>query len=163
MTTIRTVLIVGATGSIGRLVTEEAGRDGHITRALVRPTSNGEPHAPGAVAVVGDLTDPDQHALTFLQGDTRRAGDPSDGAISRRQLGQVLIESLTSASAEDVTFELVADTGPTPAQLEPLFAALDRDPADSIDGVRDPDNLPARGEPDRVRADLTKHTSMKGN
>ncbi|HTO75109.1 MAG TPA: NmrA family NAD(P)-binding protein [Thermoanaerobaculia bacterium] len=32
----RTVLVVGATGSIGRLVVEEAARQGHVVRALVR-------------------------------------------------------------------------------------------------------------------------------
>ena len=31
-----TVLVVGATGSIGRLVVEEAIRQGHAVRALVR-------------------------------------------------------------------------------------------------------------------------------
>lgn len=31
-----TVLVVGATGSIGRLVVEEALRQGHVVRALVR-------------------------------------------------------------------------------------------------------------------------------
>jgi uncharacterized protein YbjT (DUF2867 family) len=31
-----TVLVVGATGSIGRLVVEEAIRQGHTVRALVR-------------------------------------------------------------------------------------------------------------------------------
>ena len=33
-----TVLVVGATGSIGRLVVDEALRQGHVVRALVRTT-----------------------------------------------------------------------------------------------------------------------------
>ena len=34
-----TVLVVGATGSIGRLVVDEALRQGHVVRALVRTTT----------------------------------------------------------------------------------------------------------------------------
>ncbi|TAM67837.1 MAG: SDR family oxidoreductase [Microbacteriaceae bacterium] len=247
MTRIRTVLVVGATGSIGRLVTEESVRQGYVTRALVRSAAKGRHLVAGAEPVVADLTDastlgeavdgidavvftqgthggagaaesvdygavknvltaldgrpvrialmtaigvtvrgdghdwkrrgerlvrasgnaytivrpgwfdyndPDQLAITLLQGDTRRASNPSDGAISRRQLAKVLVDSLSSAPAENTTFELIAESGPEPADLDPLFAALDRDPAGSIDGVRDPANLPANTEPDRVRADL---------
>jgi uncharacterized protein YbjT (DUF2867 family) len=249
MTIIHTVLVVGATGSIGRLVTEEAVRRGYTTRALVRSASKGRDLVPGAEPVIADLTDantltdavdgidavvftqgthggagaaeavdyggvrnvltalhgrpvrialmtaigvtvrgeghdwkrrgervvrasgnpytivrpgwfdynaPDQLAITMLQGDTRRAGDPSDGAISRRQLAKVLVDSLSSEPAENTTFELVAEQGPAPENLDPLFAALDRDAADSVDGVRDPANLPADSEPDRVRADLAR-------
>jgi len=36
-----TVLVVGATGSIGRLVVEEALRQGHAVRALVRTPGKG--------------------------------------------------------------------------------------------------------------------------
>ncbi|WP_213814588.1 NmrA family NAD(P)-binding protein [Glaciihabitans sp. dw_435] len=39
MTHLTTVLIVGATGSIGRLVTAESIRHGYATRALVRHAS----------------------------------------------------------------------------------------------------------------------------
>jgi uncharacterized protein YbjT (DUF2867 family) len=249
MTSIRTVLVVGATGSIGRLVTEDAVRAGYTTRALVRSVSKGRGLVPGAEPVVADLTDastltdavdgidavvftqgthggvgaaeavdygavrnvltalhgrpvrialmtaigvtvrgeghdwkrrgerlarasgnpytivrpgwfdyndPEQLAVIMLQGDTRRAGDPSDGAISRRQLAKVLVDSLSSEPAEKTTFELVAEHGPAPGDLDPLFAVLDRDAADSVDGVRDPANLPVDSEPDRVRADLAR-------
>jgi uncharacterized protein YbjT (DUF2867 family) len=47
-----TVLVVGATGSIGRLVVEESLRQGHAVRALVRTTRHGE-HAAGRRAQVG--------------------------------------------------------------------------------------------------------------
>lgn len=234
LTAPRIVLVVGATGSIGRLVTEESVRNGYQTRALGRDESRIRALDPGAEIVVGDLTDagslsgavdgidavvfthgshgeagaaervdygavknvltaldgrrvrialmtaigvtvrseahdwkrrgerlvrasgnpytivrpgwfdyndPDQLALTFLQGDTRRAGDPSDGAISRRQIAKVLVDSLSSDAATRRTFELIAQPGPAPVDLDPLFAALDPDDAGSVDGVRDPDNL----------------------
>ncbi|MQB41796.1 SDR family oxidoreductase [Rhizobium sp. ICMP 5592] len=51
------ILVVGATGSIGRYVVEEALRERHGVRALVR--SRGKLHLPPEVEVVaGDLTQP---------------------------------------------------------------------------------------------------------
>ena len=250
-----TVLAVGATGSVGRLVVEEAIRQGHAVRALVRSADKARQLPPEAQAVVGDVTRPetlpgavdgidaivftlgsdgmgkvgseaidyggvrnvlgalgpgqarialmtsigvtnrtgqynrsteahdwkrrserlvrasglpytivrpgwfdynapDQHRLVFLQGDTRQAGDPSDGVIARRQIAEVLVGSLSSATASRKTFELVADTGPAPDDLEPLFAQLDADPPGAIDGVRDVVNMPLQDEPPRVRDDL---------
>ena len=53
-----TVLVVGATGSIGRLVLEEASRQGHAVRALVRDARKAD-LTPDVEIVVGDLTRPD--------------------------------------------------------------------------------------------------------
>jgi len=55
-TTPRTVLIVGATGSIGRHVVAEAIAQGYETRALVRDASRASKLAIGATVVVGELT-----------------------------------------------------------------------------------------------------------
>jgi uncharacterized protein YbjT (DUF2867 family) len=250
-----TVLVVGATGSIGRLVVAEALRQGHAVRALVRDLARRSGLPQDAQFVVGDLTrtetlaaavegidavvfthgssgggkggaervdygavrnvlralagrqvrialmtaigvtnregaynrsthihdwkrrgerlvracglpytivrpgwfdnnEPDQRRLLFLQGDTRHAGDPSDGVIARQQIAEVLIHSLSSEAARAKTFELVAERGPAQKNLEPLFAALEPDVADAIDAVRDTDNMPLMGEPAQVRADL---------
>jgi uncharacterized protein YbjT (DUF2867 family) len=54
-----TVLVVGATGSIGRLVVEEAVRMGHAVRALARDPRKARKLLPDAEVVVGDLTRPD--------------------------------------------------------------------------------------------------------
>ena len=54
-----TVLVVGATGSIGRLVVEEAVRKGHAVRALAREPGKARKLLPDAEVVVGDLTRPD--------------------------------------------------------------------------------------------------------
>jgi hypothetical protein len=49
----------GATGSIGRLVVEEALAKGHAVRALARDPGKARRLLPGAEVVVGDLTRPD--------------------------------------------------------------------------------------------------------
>ena len=101
-----------------------------------------------------DYNAPDQHRLTLLQGDTRQAGDSSDGVIARRQIAQVLVSSLSSDAAVGKTFGLVAEQGPAPIDLDPLFAALQPDPPETLDGVLDTANMPLADEPHRVRADL---------
>lgn len=249
------VLVVGATGSIGRLVVEEAISRGHTVRALVRSPAKARRLPSAAQVVVADVTAPktlaaavegvdaivfthgsdgagaagaervdyggvrnilgalgsrrgrialmtaigvtnrtgdynrrtqahdwkrrserlvrasgcpytivrpgwfdmhaeDQHRLTFLQGDRRQAGDPSDGVIARRQIAEVLVASLASDHALGKTFELIAETGPEPSDLEPLFAALDADRSAALDGVHDAPNMPIGSEPQRVRDDL---------
>lgn len=54
-----TVLVVGATGSIGRLVVEQSVQAGHRTRALVRDARRGRSLDPAAERIIGDLTDAD--------------------------------------------------------------------------------------------------------
>ena len=246
MTTL-TVLVVGATGSIGRHAVAESLRAGHRTRALVRAADRGASLPADAETVVGDLTSaatladavagvgavvfthgshggaqeaqqvdygavrnvlealgaqrprialmtaigvtkhtaghdwkrrgerlvrasglpstivrpgwfdynkPDQQRLVMLQGDRRWAGDPSDGVVSRAQIAQVLLASLTSPAAEHKTLELVAEDGAAQIDLEPLFEALQRDPAGALDGVLDQANMPLTQEPATVLQDL---------
>lgn len=72
----RVVLIVGATGSIGRHVVAEAVRQGYETRALVRDSARARRLDPAAVTVVGQLTQPETlagavagiDAVVFTQG-----------------------------------------------------------------------------------------------
>lgn len=54
-----TVLVVGATGSIGRLVVEQSVQAGHHTRALVRAARRASFLDPVAERIVGDLTNAD--------------------------------------------------------------------------------------------------------
>lgn len=249
-----TVLAVGATGSIGRLVVEEALRRGHAVRALVRDLAHGRALPAAVERIVGDVTRPDtlpaavagvdavvfthgsdgggrqaaeqvdygavrevlqalrgrsvrialmtsigttnrdssynhateahdwkrrgerlvrasgmpytivrpgwfdyhrpdQHRLVFLQGDRRHAGDPSDGVVSRRQIAQVLVHSLTSDAAAQKTLELVAEHGQAQDDLDPLFAALQADAPRALDAVLDEPNMPLAAEPVGVQAD----------
>lgn len=101
-----------------------------------------------------DFNAKDQHRLHLLQGDRRHAGTPSDGVISRRQIAQVLVRSLTSEQALGKTFELVAERGAAQIDFAPLFASLAPDRSDNLDGVRDQANMPLADEPQRVLADL---------
>jgi uncharacterized protein YbjT (DUF2867 family) len=249
-----TVLVVGASGSVGRLVVQEALRQGYRTRALVRDPSRARGLPPQAEVVVGDLTRPetltaavaevdavvfthgsqggkvdaetvdyggvrniltalgdrpafivlmtsigvtnrtgsynqatqvhdwkrrserlvrasgrpytivrpgwfdynapDQLQLLALQGDTRQAGNSSEGVIARRQIAQVLVASLSSAAAPRKTFELVAEHGPAPTDLDPLFTTLQPDALGSLDGVQDVANMALSEEPARVHDDL---------
>lgn len=55
----RTVLVVGATGSVGRHAVAEALRQGYETRALVRDASRAGRMDPGAHLVIGELTRPE--------------------------------------------------------------------------------------------------------
>lgn len=263
MSQIDTVLVVGATGSIGRLVVEESLRRGFTTKALVRESSSTRARglAPGVELVIGDLSDAgslaaavenvdavvfthgshggdveavdyggvravltalgdrparislmtaigvtvhdgphnrstgahdwkrrserlvrasgrpytivrpgwfdynedDQLQLVFLQGDARRAGNSSDGVISRRQLAQVLVAALTSPEADHKTFELVAERGPATLQDALPFAATERDDLAGLDGVRDPDTLPLDAEPQTVLDDLGRARPSTGH
>jgi len=54
-----TVLVVGATGSIGRLVVDEVIRRGHAVRALVRNPGKARQLPSEAQVVIGDVTRPD--------------------------------------------------------------------------------------------------------
>lgn len=101
-----------------------------------------------------DANAPDQHRLVLLQGDRRWAGDPSDGVVARRQIAEVLVASLTDPAADRKTFELVAEQGPAPTDLHPLFAALEPDPADALDAVLDRTNQPLDAEPRSFREHL---------
>ena len=249
------VLVVGATGSIGHLVVEEAIKQGHEVRALVRSAAKARQSARDAKEVIGDLTRPetlsaavdgidaivfthgsdggdkatteavdyggvrnillalgsqrarialmtsigvtnrhssynrsteahdwkrrserlvrgsglpytivrpgwfdynksDEHKLLLLQGDKRQSGTPRDGAIARRQLAQVLVRSLTSDQAIRKTFELVSAKGPEEGDVDALFALLNSDPEEALDGVEDSANMPLKDEPERVREDL---------
>jgi uncharacterized protein YbjT (DUF2867 family) len=259
------VLVVGATGSIGRLVVDEAVRQGHSVRALARSKSKANQFSSEVQIIVGDVTrqeilvsavegidavvftlgsdgkgkvgaeavdyggvrnvlkalgsrgvrialmtsigvtnrisdynrtteahdwkrrserlvrasgfpytivrpgwfdynEPNEHRLVFLQGDRRQAGDPSDGAVARQQIAQVLVHSLVSDQALRKTFELASSAGSAPKNLNALFDPLLPDPEDALDAVKDMANMPLDEEPKRVRDDLdalkTHHVAM---
>jgi uncharacterized protein YbjT (DUF2867 family) len=101
-----------------------------------------------------DYNEPDQQRLVLLQGDTRWASDPSDGVVSRQQIAEVLVRSLSTPTAAFKTVELVAEHGPATQDFDALFAPLAADPPASIDAVRDVDNMPLESEPTRVREQL---------
>lgn len=101
-----------------------------------------------------DANEPDQLRLTLRQGDRHHKGSPADGVVSRRQIAEVLIASLSSEAAQGKTFELVAEKGPATTELEPLFAAVPADPEDGLDAPEDTRDMPLEAEPRQVRDDL---------
>jgi hypothetical protein len=94
-----------------------------------------------------DSNGPEEHRLVLLQGDTRQAGDSSDGVIARRQIAEVLVRSLGLEHGLRKTFELVATTGPASDGFDALFAPLDADPQGALDGMHDMANMPLEDEP----------------
>lgn len=168
-----TLLVVGATGSVGRYVVTEAVRQGFTTLALVRDASRAGRLDGGARTVVGDVTRAqsladavaDIDAVVFTHGsaygDASAAETVDYGVIARHQIARVLVDSLGTEPAGALTFELVAEQGPAPDDLGPLFAALDKDVPGSVDGARDQANMPDDAEPERVRRDLGTLTSTK--
>ncbi|MGF6372895.1 uncharacterized protein YbjT (DUF2867 family) [Paraburkholderia sp. RAU6.4a] len=97
-----------------------------------------------------DYNEPDQQRLALLQGDTRWASDPSDGVVSRQQVAEVLVRSLSTTAAAFKTAELVAEYGPATQDFDALFAPLAVDPPSAVDAARDVDNMPPEKEPLRV-------------
>ena len=110
-----------------------------------------------------DYNKADEHHLVLLQGDRRHAGNSSDGVIARRQnrRGPGRQPHVHRGAAED--FELVATRGPSQHDLDAVFAQLDADPPGAVDAARDPPNMPASEEPERVRRDLTAASSNPRN
>ncbi|MFJ2980263.1 SDR family oxidoreductase [Curtobacterium sp. NPDC087082] len=84
-----TVLVVGATGSVGRHVVATALAAGHRTRALARTSYKAQGLARGAEVVIGDLTDTaslheavaDIDAVVFTHGDNGNAEAVNYGAV----------------------------------------------------------------------------------
>jgi uncharacterized protein YbjT (DUF2867 family) len=74
-----TVLVVGATGSVGRLVVEEAVKKGHVVRALARDPRKARRLFPDVEVVAGDLTRPDSLIPTVAGVDAIVFTHGSDG------------------------------------------------------------------------------------
>jgi hypothetical protein len=110
-----------------------------------------------------DYNKANEQKIVLLQGDTHQAGNSSDGVIARRQIAKVLVSSLTSDQALRKTFELIATTGSEQVDLDAVFAPLDADQKDSLDGVRDMPNQPVEEEPKRVRDDLDAVIARRSN
>lgn len=75
-----TVLVVGATGSIGRLVVDQACRGGFAVRALVRHLGRARGLAAEAQRVIGDVTTPDSLPAAVANVDAIVFTLGSDGA-----------------------------------------------------------------------------------
>jgi uncharacterized protein YbjT (DUF2867 family) len=97
-TKLSTVLVVGATGSIGRLVVAEALREGYTVRALVRDSARARRVLPAqAHVIIGDVTRPgtlnaavqDVDAIVFTHGSN--SGKTGSQAIDYGGVRNVLL------------------------------------------------------------------------
>jgi len=102
-----------------------------------------------------------ENSLWLAQGDTRANLNPAEIGISRKQIAQVLVESLTSPAANGKTFELYNKTGAAESDLEPLFAQLQSDNPSDPDGPLDKAGMPASDEPIRVLEALERVKGYK--
>ncbi len=83
--------------------------------------------------------------------------------IARRQIAEVLVQSLASVNAARKTLELIAAEGQAQQNLEPLFAALVADVEGSLDAAKDQNNQPLEDEPQRVRDDLSAVRKLRSS
>src|SRR5215212_9358595 len=91
-----------------------------------------------------DATGPGDHRLVLAQGDT------GTGAVSRRQVVEVLVRALLTEEAAGRTFELFATAGDPPRDWQGLFAQTSPDRPGDLDGLRDAPTLPIDAEPPGV-------------
>lgn len=167
------VLVVGATGSIGRVAVAAAQRHGLRPRALVRDVRRAERLLPGVDLVQGDLEDPASLRAAVQGVDAMLLAHGSDGdsrpdARAHIDHGGVrnLLRALDGArprvARSGKTFELTATEGEEPADWAELFGILETDRSGSVDGVLDPADLPVEAEPQPLRADLDAVRSLGG-
>jgi len=81
-----TILVTGATGSIGSLVVDEALRQGHSVHALVRSPEKARRLPAQAESVIGDLTRPD--TLLQLRSKTLTLSSSRTGRMVRGRPAQ---------------------------------------------------------------------------
>ena len=98
-----TVLVVGATGSIGKLVVEEALREGHAVRALVRNPGKARQLPPEAQVVVGDVTRPDtlSEAVDGVDAVVFTLGSDGAGKVGAETIDYGGVRNVLARSARD--------------------------------------------------------------
>jgi uncharacterized protein YbjT (DUF2867 family) len=141
------VLIIGATGTIGRLAVDAAVRHGLEIRALARNPERARKILPAGVDIIkGDLEDPstlvpavqDIDAIVFTHG---AAGGPN-------------AHQLVDYGGVANTLRALDGRRPRMALMTSITAVPDATGA--LDGAKDPQNLPLAKEPAPVREDLAR-------
>jgi uncharacterized protein YbjT (DUF2867 family) len=95
------VLVVGATGSIGRLVVEEAIKRGHAVRALARDPRSARRLFPNVEVVVGDLTHPESltAAVDGIEGIVFTHGSDGGGTLGAERVDYGGVRNVLAALA----------------------------------------------------------------
>ncbi len=111
-----TVLVVGATGSIGRFVVEEAVRNGHAVRALVRDPKKARRMLPDVEIIVGDLTRADTlgPAVDGVDAVVFTHGSDGSGKVGAEQVDYGGVRNvLTALGGRSVRIALMTAIGVT--------------------------------------------------
>lgn len=102
-----------------------------------------------------DCNAPDEQQLFFTQGRTDYHLTATDGGVSREQIAETLLKSLTTPEALNKTVELFAEKGARTMDFNALFAtAIADQPNENFDAIKDPNNRPMAKEPTRVQKEL---------
>jgi uncharacterized protein YbjT (DUF2867 family) len=110
------VLVIGATGSVGLLVVEEALRAGHAVRALVRNQAKVSRLPASVETVIGDVTQPDTLAAAVDGVDAIVLTVNADGqgkAASEAVYYCGIRDLITAISGRDVRIALMTTIGVT--------------------------------------------------
>jgi uncharacterized protein YbjT (DUF2867 family) len=88
-----------------------------------------------------------------------RQGDQTEyGPVRRVHVAETLLQALLTPAAVGRTVEVFSTNGVPVTDWDAAFAATDADQPGALDGAHDPTELPLGAEPERVRADLRRHT-----
>lgn len=88
-----------------------------------------------------------------------RQGDRTEyGPVRRVHVAETLVQALRTPTAVGRTVEVFSTDGPAGPDWAAAFAATDADQPGALDGIHDRTDLPLEAEPERVRADVRRHT-----
>lgn len=88
-----------------------------------------------------------------------RQGDRTEyGPVRRVHVAETLVQALRTPTAVGRTVEVFSTDGPAVTDWAAAFAATDADQPGALDGIHDRTDLPLEAEPERVRADVRRHT-----
>jgi len=110
-----TVLVVGATGSIGSLAVEEAIRAGHAVRALVRDPTKAQRLPPETHVVVGDVTRPEtlSGALETVDAIVFTLGSDGAGKVGAETVDYGGVRNVLAALSRSTRIALMTAIGVT--------------------------------------------------
>ncbi|WP_267241564.1 SDR family NAD(P)-dependent oxidoreductase [Streptomyces sp. PR69] len=125
MDTTQTILVTGATGTVGRRIADELVRRGHRVRALTRdPASAAAARLPDAVdAVRGDLTDPAGLAPALAGVDALHLITFGGEMFAPLQTGPEIVGLARAAGVRRIT--VLHGGGPSPLETAVRDSALD--------------------------------------
>ena len=90
--------------------------------------------------------------------DLRQGDQTGYGPVRRAHVAETLVQALRSPAAVGRTVEVFSANGVPVTDWNAAFTATDADQPGALDGAHDPTELPLQSEPERVRADLRRHT-----